>query len=104
MKPPLPYTPGWEGSGTVVKAGAGIYSEWLSGRRVAFTKHFNKVHYGGAFAEYVVTEVKAVIPLSDDFSFEQGASFVVNPLTAVLMVERCKQLKAKTIIVTAAAS
>ena len=92
MKVKYPYTPGWEGSGTVVGAGAGVYSEWLVGRRVAFMKAYEVVDikFGGAYAEYIVTDVKACIPLSADFSFEQGASFVVNPLTAVLMVERCK--------------
>ena len=101
-----PYTPGWEGSGTVVSAGAGIYSEWLVGRRVAFMKaqELGEYKHGGAYAEFIVTDTKCCIPLNKDFSFEQAASFVVNPLTAVLMVERCKELKAKTIILTAACS
>jgi len=106
IKVKYPYTPGWEGSGTVISSGSGVYSEWLVGRRVAFMKAFELGAYkfGGAYAEYIVTDTKACIPLSKDFSFEQGASFVVNPLTAVLMVDRCIELKAKTIIVTAACS
>ena len=44
--------------------------------------------YGGAFAEYCVSNFEQCIPISDDFSFEEGASFIVNPLTAVCLVER----------------
>jgi len=42
--------------------------------------------------------------LNESISLEQGATLFVNPLTAVGMVERAKQLKAKAVIVTAAAS
>jgi len=92
VKLAYPYTPGWEGSGTVVKAGPGIYGQWLLGRRVAFMKAFEVGEYkfGGSFAEYAVADVKGCIPLSDDVSFDEAASFVVNPLTAVLMVDRAK--------------
>ena len=33
-----PFTPGWEGSGTVIKAGAGTLCQYLVGKRVAFLK------------------------------------------------------------------
>ena len=33
-----PFTPGWEGSGTVIKAGAGTLCQYLVGKRVAFNK------------------------------------------------------------------
>merc|ERR1719183_223990 len=55
-------------------------------------------------ADYIVTDSRSVIPIADEFTFEQSASFFVNPLTAVCMVERCKDLGAKACIVTAAAS
>ena len=45
-----------------------------------------------------------MIPLPDDVDFDHAASFFVNPLTAIGMVERCKELNAKSCIVTAAAS
>ena len=101
-----PFTPGWEGSGTVVAVGPGLLNKWLLGKRVAFMKQGELGIYrvGGAMAEYAVTENKAVIPLSDDFSFEQAASFFVNPLTAICMVDRCVELGSKSTIVTAAAS
>lgn len=37
-------------------------------------------------------------------TFDEVASFVVNPMTAVCMVERVKQLRSKCVIITAAAS
>ena len=55
-------------------------------------------------AEYIVTDVKSIIPIGDDINFEQAASLFVNPLTALGMVDRCKELGAKAVIVTAAAS
>ena len=33
-----PFTPGWEGSGTVVGVGPGLLNQWLMGKRVAFMK------------------------------------------------------------------
>ena len=101
-----PYTPGWEGSGTVVKVGPGMLSQWFLGRRVAFNKKFElgSYKYGGSMAEYVVTDYRSVVPLSDEVSLEQGASLFVNPLTAIGMVDRIKELRCKATIVTAGAS
>ncbi len=59
---------------------------------------------GGSYAEYCVTNSNQVFPISGDLSFDDIASFVVNPMTAVCMIERIKQLKSKCVIITAAAS
>lgn len=101
-----PYTPGWEGSGTVVEAGEGSAAQAFIGKRVAFMKASEVGTYklGGAFADYCVSDVNLCFPISDDLSFEDTASFIVNPLTAVCMVDRIKQLKSKCVIITAAAS
>ena len=102
-----PYTPGWEGSGTVVKAGPGMLSQWLVGKRVAFMKAGELppgYKLGGAMAEYCVTDLKSVIPIGDDLNFEEASSHFVNPLTALGMVDRLKELKTKNVIITAAAS
>ncbi len=101
-----PYTPGWEGSGTVIKAGEGTLAQSLVGKRVAFMKSFEvgTYKYGGSMAEYCVTNAFQAFPISDDLSFDDVASFVVNPMTAVCMVERLKQLKSKCVIITAACS
>ena len=55
-------------------------------------------------AEYIVTDVRGIIPIGDDISFEQASSLFVNPLTAIGMVDRLKELGSKATIVTAAAS
>ena len=55
-------------------------------------------------AEYIVTDVRGLIPIADDVSFEQASSLFVNPLTALGMVDRLKELGSKCTIVTAAAS
>ena len=60
--------------------------------------------WGGAMAEYIVTDVRGIIPIGDDISFEQASSLFVNPLTALGMVDRLKQLGSKVTIVTAGAS
>ena len=100
-----PYTPGWEGSGTVVLLGEGA-SQDLLGQKVAFMKSFEQGTYkdGGSFSEYCVTNVGQVFPISGDLSYDDISSFVVNPMTAVCMVERIKQLRSKCVIITAAAS
>ena len=59
---------------------------------------------GGSMAEYVITDLKKIIELSGDISYEQGACSIVNPLSALGMVERLKELKVKACIITAAAS
>lgn len=46
----------------------------------------------------------SVIPIPDGIEFDQAASFFVNPLSAVCMIERVKDLKSKCCIVTAAKS
>lgn len=101
-----PYTPGWEGSGTVVQAGENPQAQALIGKRVAFMKsqELNTYNDGGSFAEYARTNWSQAFPVSDDLSFDDVASFVVNPMTAVCMVERLKQLRSKCVIITAAAS
>lgn len=106
VKVKYPYTPGWEGSGTVIGSGPGMFAEWLVGKRVAFNKQFEvaSFHWGGAMAEYIVTDIRGIIPIADDVTFEQAASLFVNPLTALGMVDRIKELGCKATIITAAAS
>lgn len=64
----------------------------MIGKRVAFMKsgEIGTYKIGGAFADYCVTDARYCFPISDDLSFEDAASLIVNPLTAVCMVERIK--------------
>ena len=93
--------------GTVVKVGAGMLASYLEGKRVAFMKAPElppAYKLGGSMAEYIVTDVKCCIPLGDDLTLEEGSSHFVNPLTALGMTDRLKELKVKAVIITAAAS
>ena len=103
----LPYTPGWEGSGTVVAVGDKIKNKSILGKRVGFVKQPELLTYkvGGAMADFCVTNERSVMEIPDEsISFEEASSMFVNPLTAICMVDRVEQLGAQACIVTAAAS
>ena len=73
---------GFEGCGDVVAAGEG--AEALIGKRVAFAV---SPHGSGAWAEYALTDAVACIPLRPDVSDIDGSAQIVNPLTAMAMVD-----------------
>lgn len=58
----------------------------------------------GSFAEYIVTDAIYCFPLANDVSFEQGATSIGNPLSAVVMLEDIKALKPRGVVQTAAFS
>lgn len=76
---------GFEGCGDIVAAGAG--AEKMVGQRVSFV-----VAQGcsGAWAEYATTDAINCIPLRPDVSDDDGAAQIVNPLTAMAMVDIAK--------------
>ena len=80
LKPPLPATPGFEGVGVVEATGGGLLGWLRKGKRVAVIN--DRV---GNWAEYTVTKARQVIPVPDDLTDEQAASFFVNPATALAM-------------------
>jgi len=100
VKKTLPAVPGWEGAGEVVLSGGGVMGYWLSGKRVACAIQADR---SGTWAEYAVVDATACIPLNDDVSYEQGACLIVNPLTAVGMIESVKSESHESLIQTAAA-
>jgi NADPH:quinone reductase-like Zn-dependent oxidoreductase len=55
----------------------------------------------GPYAEYICTSAWNCVPLPNEVSFEQGAGGVVLPLTIVGLLERCQELKAKAVVITA---
>ncbi len=82
-QPRIKGTPaGFEGCGDVVKAGEGV--EGLVGKRVSFAVSMGG---SGAWAEYALTDAMACIPLRDDISDDDGAAQIVNPMTAMAMVD-----------------
>lgn len=95
---PFPLVPGFEGSGTVVKGGAGLVPRILLGKRVACA-----APHGGMWAEYVVTSAASCIPLGKRVSLEQGATSIVNPMTALAFFEIARRERHAAIVNTAAA-
>lgn len=96
-----PFTPGIEGSGTVVEAGAGLLPRLLNGRRVACGA---QMPGDGTWAEYMVTSAPQCVPLNRNVSIEQGAMLLVNPLTALAIFEIAERGKHCVLVSTAAAS
>lgn len=83
LKPPaFPATPGFEGVGIVVENGGGLIGWLRKGKRVAVLN--SRV---GNWGEFTVASSKQVIPIPDDISDEQAASFFVNPATVIAMTE-----------------
>lgn len=97
----FPFTPGLEGSGTVVEAGQGIMPRFLKGRRVACSAELTG---DGTWAEYMLTSAQTCIPLNKNVSLEQGTMLLVNPLSALAFLEIAQQGKHPAIVSTAAAS
>lgn len=96
-----PFTPGIEGSGTVVAAGPGLMPRLLKGRRVACSA---RQPGDGTWAEYMLTSARQCIPLNKGLSLEQGAMLLVNPLTALAVFEIARNGRHRAIVSTAAAS
>ena len=74
VKPPLPFTPGMEAAGTIAAIGEGV-----DGLRVG-----DRVAAGimGSFAERVVVQADAAIPLPKSVDFAIGAGMIVTYGTA----------------------
>lgn len=99
IKKPLPVVPGFEGAGTVVDA-RGALARALLGLRVACHAPENG---DGTWAEYMVCRASACIPLLTTVTIEEGASLIVNPLTALALMDIVKKGAHKTFIQTAGA-
>ncbi|HVN59300.1 MAG TPA: zinc-binding dehydrogenase [Bacteroidales bacterium] len=97
----IPFVPGLEGAGIVVKAGKGLLPRLLLNRRVACSP---KKDGNGTWAEYMLTDAAHCFPLGKKISAEQGAMALINPLTAIGFIDIAKEGGHKAIINNAAAS
>lgn len=88
---------GNECAGTVIAAGEDPAAQALIGQLVACVP-------GGAYAQYVLTDARACMPLAAGTTAEQGASAYVNPMTALGFVETMRMEGFTGIVHTAAAS
>src|SRR4051812_23635805 len=84
----LPTVPGWEGAGNVIATGGGLLARWLRGKRVACALRSDR---DGTWAEYFVANANNCIPLKAELPIEQGASLVVNPLTAMALLDTARK-------------
>ncbi len=84
----LPTVPGWEGAGTVVASGGGLLGRWLVGKRVACAVRSDR---DGTWAEYVVANANNCIALKARVPTEQGASLIINPMTAYAMLDSARK-------------
>jgi len=95
-KPSLPDTPGLEAAGVIDAVGAGA-EQLKAGTRVAAIG--NKT-----YAEYSLVTAAQVIPLPDSVSFEEGAAFPIQVLTAYHMLHTAHQTTpGQTVLVHSAA-
>src|SRR5260370_10669905 len=103
FKKPLPAVPGFEGTGTVVEAGAGLLPRLLKGKRVACSAAAAGIA-GGMWAEYVATSAQLCVPLRKSVTLEQGATMLVNPLTAWALMEEARRGGHRAVVQPGAAS
>src|SRR5262245_39470105 len=93
----LPVTPGFDGAGIIEAVGEGV-KEFGPGDRVAYTGHL------GTYAEASVVPASKLIPLPDDLSFERGASFPHQGMTAHYLIHEYHLPKpGDTVLIHAAA-
>lgn len=96
-QPKFPDIPGFEASGVVEAVGEGV-DRGLVGRRVVF---LGAQH---CYAEYATVAASQLIPLPDQISFEDGAAFPVQALTAYHMLYTADRIQpGETVLVHAAA-
>ncbi|MBW2223782.1 MAG: zinc-binding dehydrogenase [Deltaproteobacteria bacterium] len=88
---------GNEGAGVVVAAGADESAQALIGKTVG-------VIGGAMYSQYRCAPAKQVLPFPDGTTPAQGASWFVNPLTSLGMVETMRIEGHKALVHTAAAS
>lgn len=83
---PLPYTPGLEGAGIVKELGPGV-KDCKVGDRVAYNGQL------GSYAEFNVVPAERLIPLPAEISFEQGAAFPLQGMTAHYLLHDFHKIK-----------
>jgi NADPH2:quinone reductase len=93
----VPFTPGAEGAGVVESVGEGV-TNVKPGDRVAFTG------VPGTYAEAVIADASRLIPLPDDFTFEQGAAFPLQGMTAHYLIHEYRKPKAGDFVLVHAAA
>lgn len=92
-----PFTPGREGAGVVDVVGEGVTTV-RPGERVAFTGH------PGAYAEACLVPADSLIALPDDVSFEVGAAFPLQGMTAHYLLHEFHRPQPEEVVLVHAAA
>ncbi|MGM0595803.1 MAG: alcohol dehydrogenase catalytic domain-containing protein [Myxococcota bacterium] len=96
-----PIVPGFEGAGTIVSTGNFMGSKFLKGRRVACSP---APLFNGTWAQYMLAKIDKCVPLLPGISTFQGASLLVNPLSAWALINTVRKNKFENVIISAASS
>ncbi len=93
----LPFIPGLEAAGVVEAVGKKV-AEFRPGDRVAYTGHI------GSYSEYTVIDADRLVSVPKDLSFEQGAAFPLQGMTAHYLIHEFRRPKpGDTVLIHAAA-
>ena len=71
VKPPFPFTPGLEAAGEIVETGSAVDGLQVGQRALAVLRN------GGGYAEEIVLDAAAVVPIPDAMDFVTAAAFPV---------------------------
>jgi NADPH:quinone reductase-like Zn-dependent oxidoreductase len=99
VKPVFPFAIGAEGIGRICALGTGVDSEWQDARVIVLPT--NEV---GTWAEEMVAPVKNLVLIGESEESLQMSMLGINPLTAYLILNNYKQLKAGDTIAQTAAN
>lgn len=95
--PPVPFTPGLEFSGVVVEKGPGTHSFQIGDKIMGATRF-------GGYSSYISQKEIYLFPLPIGWSFEEGAAFPVQALTAYYALFPLGNLKkGETVLIQSAA-
>lgn len=97
----LPAVPGWEGVGRVIASGGGLMGSLVKGKRVAVGSQSDD---GGTWSSHIIADANGCLPVGEDLSTANAASFLVNPFTAYGFVDQAKQNGHTAMVQSAAAS
>lgn len=97
----VPAVPGWEGCGRVVASGGGFMANMVKGKRVAMGSQSDD---GGTWASHMIAEGNACLPVPEELSTANAASFLVNPFTAYGFIDQAKANGHTAMVQSAAAS
>ena len=114
---PYPFTPGIEGCGVVVKSGGGFLANRLIHKRVVFygiqpisgaksskSRPSSSQQPNGTYAEYCLTTAAFCFEVDSAIPTEVAACSIINPISAIGLMDRLQELGAKYAVQTGAAS